>query len=109
MKKAYKRVKKPMGVYRIINTQNDKAFIGYAFDLEARINRHKAELRFGSHRNKELQEIWNSSGDSAFEFEVLDVLDQEEYNQTNVDEELHILADMWIQKLKKAGTSVVCL
>lgn len=98
-----------MGVYRIKNSHNDKVFIGFATDLEARFNRHKTELKFGNHRNRELQELWNSSGESSFEFEILDVLDHDEKTQATPDEELHILAEMWIQKLKKAGNTVVCL
>ena len=109
IKKAYKQARQPMGVYRIRNSQNDKVYIGSATDLPARFNRHKAELKFGSHRNRELQEIWNSFGESAFEFEILDVLDHEENTQANPGEELHIFAEMWIQKLKKAGDSIVCL
>lgn len=109
IKKAYKQTKQPMGVYRIRNSQNDKVYIGFATDLEARFNRQKSELKFGSHRNRELQKIWNSFGESAFEFEILDVLDHEENTQSSADEELHILTEMWIQKLKKTGNSVVCL
>jgi group I intron endonuclease len=109
IKRAYKQTKRPMGVYRIINSHNDKVFIGFGTDLAARFNRHKAELKFGSHRNRELQEMWNSFGESAFEFEILDVLDHEEKTQASPNEELHILAEMWIQKLKKAGDTVVCL
>jgi len=109
IKKAYKQTKQPMGVYRIRNSQNDKAYIGFATDLPARFNRHKAELKFGNHRNRELQEIWNSIGESAFEFEILDVLDHEENTPASPDEELHILAEMWIQQLEKAGYSIVRL
>ena len=109
IKRAYKQSKRPMGVYRIVNTQNDKVYIGFATDLEARFNRHKAELKFGNHRNKELQKIWNSYGESAFEFEILDVLDQEEGTKARPEEELHVLTDMWIQKLKKTEGSIVRL
>ena len=109
IKKQYKEAKQPMGVYRIKISKNDKAFIGFATDLQSRFNRHKTELRFGSHRNKELQELWNSFGESAFKFEILDVLDHEEDAQTKVDEELRILAEMWIQKMKQNGEAVVCL
>jgi hypothetical protein len=109
MKKAYKEAKRPMGVYRITSTRNDKVYIGFGTDLPARLNRHKAELKFGNHRNRELQEIWNSLGDSAIKFEVLDVLDHEEDTQANPAEELHILAEMWIKKLEKAGDSIVRL
>lgn len=70
-----------MGVYKIKNSHNDKVFIDFATDLEARFNRHKTELKFGNHRNRELQELWNSSGESSFEFEILDVLDHDEKTQ----------------------------
>lgn len=109
IKKTYKQTRQPMGVYRIKTSQNDKVYIGFAADLPARFNRHKAELKFGSHRNSELQKIWNSCGEPAFEFEILDVLDHEENTQSNTNEELRTLAEMWIQKLKKAGYSIVCL
>jgi group I intron endonuclease len=109
IKRAYKQSKRPMGVYRIRDSQNDKEYIGFATNLEARFNRHKAELRFGNHRNKELQKIWNSYGESALEFEILDVLDQEENSKETPEEELHVLTEMWIQKLKKQGKSIVCL
>jgi group I intron endonuclease len=109
IKKIYKQANRPMGVYRIRNSYNDKVFIGFATNLQARFNRHKAELKFGNHRNRELQEIWNSFGESAFEFEILDVLDQEENAQANHNEDLRVLAEMWIQKLQKGGDSIVFL
>jgi hypothetical protein len=109
MKKTYKEAKRPMGVYRITSTLNDKAYIGFGIDLPAKINRHKAELRFGSHRNIELQEAWRLLGESAVDFEVLDVLDHQENSQTDPSEELQILLQMWIRKLEKEGCSVVTL
>ncbi len=109
MKKAYLQAKRPMGVYRISNSQNNKVYIGFSIDIPARFNRHKSELNFGSHRNKELQELWNSFGEAAFEFEILDVLDNKENTQASPNEELQVLAEMWIQKLEKEGYSIVCL
>ena len=109
IKKAYKQAKQPMGVYRIGNTRNDKVFIGFATNLQARFNRHHAELSFGSHENRELQEIWNSYGESAIEFEILDELKTEENTSTDNREELRLLAEMWVQKLEKAGDSVILL
>ncbi len=109
IKKAYKQAKRPMGVYRIRISQNDKVFIGVAVDFPGRFNRHKAELKFGSHRNTELQEIWNSFGESAIEFEVLDILDSEEDSKANPVEELKVLLDMWIQKLEETGDTLVRL
>ncbi len=109
MKKTYKQSKRPMGVYRIRNSQNDIVFLGFATDLPARFNRHRAELKFGNHRNSKLQEIWNSFGESIFEFEILDLLDHEKNNQSSPNEELHVLAEMWVHKLEKEGDSIVYL
>lgn len=108
-KKEYKEARRPMGVYTIRNIGNNKLYLGFGTDLPAKINRHKAELRFGNHRNRELQEGWNSFGESSFQFEVLDILDQEENPQTKPTEELHILAEMWVRKLEKTGSSVMSL
>ena len=109
IKKAYKQSKRSMGVYRIKTSQNDKLYIGFATDLDARFNRHKSELKFGSHRNKELQQIWNACGESAFDFEILDVLDQDDNTEASSYEELRVLTEMWVQKLKEAGKSIVLL
>ena len=98
-----------MGIYRIRNTRNNKSYVGFDRDLSARINRHKAELKFGSHRNRELQEEWNSFGESSFQFEVLDELVHKENSQISPIEDLQVLAEIWIGKLEKAGNSVVSL
>jgi hypothetical protein len=108
-KNQYKLTKRPMGVYRIRNTQNDKSYIGCGVDLPAKINRHKAELKFGSHRNRELQEEWNLFGKSSFQFEVLDELPHKENSQENPIEEVHILKELWMRKLEKEGHLVVSL
>jgi hypothetical protein len=105
MKKAYKEAKRTMGVYGIKNARNDKTYIGFGLDLAAKFNRHKAELRFGTHRNKELQEAWNLFGVRALGFEVLDVLVPKENPQTDPDEELPVLLEMWAQKLETEGSS----
>jgi len=108
-KRDYKQAKRPMGIYRIRNRRNGKSYVGFSTDLQARINRQKTELKFGSHRNTELLDEWKSFGESSFEFEVLDELAHAEEPAANAAEELRILAEMWIRKLEKAGSSVVRL
>lgn len=108
-KKEYKETDRPMGLYRIRNTRNDKSFVGFSTDLRARINRHKAELRLGSHRTRELQEEWKLFGESSFQFEVLDELSREEDSKVSPTEELGLLLEMWVRKLEGTGCSVVRL
>lgn len=108
-KKYYKNHKRPMGIYRIRNTQNGKSYVGYSTDIDARINRQKAELKFGSHRNKGLLSEWKAFGDSTFAFEVLDELEHDVNSKSDPEEELRFLSDMWIRKLEQAGGVVVKL
>ena len=98
-----------MGVYRIRNTRSGKSYIGFSMDLPARLSRHKAELKFGSHRNTELLGEWKLLGESCFEFEVLDELEHEENSKSNPAEELSILTEIWVHKLEKEGGPVVSL
>jgi len=102
-KKDYKQSKRPMGVYRVRNMQNGKSYVGFSTDLQARMNRQKSELKFGSHRNKELLGEWKSFGESSFEFEVLDELEHDENSKADPVEELRLLSEMWIRKIEKDG------
>jgi len=108
-KKNYKQQKRPMGVYRIRNTRSGKSYVGYSTDLQARINRQKTELKFGSHRNKELLDEWKALGESTFEFEVLDELEHEENSNADPAEELRVLCDLWVRRLEKDGAIVAAL
>ena len=108
-KRNYKEATRPMGIYRIKNQQTGVSYVGYSVDPQAKLNRHKAELKFGSHRNKELLAEWKALGESAFAFEVIDELEQDKDSKSDPMEELQVLAGMWIGKLEKAGDTVVPL
>jgi hypothetical protein len=56
--REYKESRRPMGVYQIRNTVNGKLLVGVSVDLPSILNRHRAELRMGGHRNRELQKDW---------------------------------------------------
>ena len=98
-----------MGIYAVKISRSDTIIIGCGTDIQAKINRHKTELRFGSHRNSQLQEAWNSLGENAVEFEVLDVLEHKEDSKSNTAQELQVLEEMWIHKLEQAGHTIVSL
>lgn len=108
-KRNYKETKQAMGVFRIRNTQSGSSFVGFSKDLRAILNRHRTELKFGSHRNKELMGEWKSAGEAAFEFEILDELEHDEENRADPGEDLATLLEMWIGKLENAGEQVTRL
>lgn len=101
LKRDFKEKQPVMGVYEIKVLTIDKCFVGYATDLNARFNRHKFDLKFGSHRNRELQQLWNSKGKSTFQFTIIDELNHDKNSDNDPKEELKLLLELWIEKLKK--------
>ena len=69
--------------------------------MESKWNRHKMELKFGNHRNKDLQTDWNMYGEENFTFEVLSELKIEEGVKINCNSELNTLQDIVVLELDK--------
>ncbi len=100
IKKNYKISLTPMGVYQIKNLVTGKIFIGSSKNLQARINRHKFELKFGSEAIKELQDDYNKYGEQNFSFEIIDELKPKEEPGINYKEDIEVLEQLWIEKLQ---------
>ncbi|MEZ4906891.1 MAG: GIY-YIG nuclease family protein [Saprospiraceae bacterium] len=98
-KEDYKQMRFPMGVFQIRNISNDKILIDNSIDMPSKWNRHKFELNFGSHKNRELQKDWNEKGEDNFVFEILSELKYDDENQTDYNKELKVLQKMVIEEL----------
>ncbi len=60
------------GIYMIRNVHSEKCYIGSSsYNIQARWNAHKHDLRKQKHRNKHLQRAWDKYGEEAFEFRIL--------------------------------------
>jgi group I intron endonuclease len=60
------------GIYQIVCTANEKAYVGSAVDIRRRWNYHRERLRKGNHDNERLQHAWDKYGEAAFAFSVLE-------------------------------------
>jgi hypothetical protein len=102
--RAYKESRRPMGVFQVRNTTDGRALVAASADLPAALNHHRAALRFGSHRNRELQRDWNALGPDAFAFEVLDTLTAPEDAPTyDPADDLAVLEALWLERLQPFG------
>jgi group I intron endonuclease len=60
------------GIYRIINTENEKCYVGSAKCFRIRWGVHRRLLLSGKHHSPHLQGSWNKHGESKFSFEILE-------------------------------------
>jgi len=63
------------GVYCITCTANGRYYIGSAVNLIARERLHRINLKAGNHHSRYLQNAWNKYGPDAFEWSVLEYVD----------------------------------
>ena len=101
--REYKETSQPAGIYRVRNTATGKSLVGASANLTGMLNRQRFQLEHGSHPDRELQRDWNEFGSDAFEFEMLDRLEPRDEPAYDPTEDLRVLKEMWLEKLKEAG------
>jgi group I intron endonuclease len=65
-------------IYMISNINNGKFYIGSTTQYKKRFSRHKETLKLNTHHNKTLQEDYNTHGEEAFSYILLEELPCEE-------------------------------
>lgn len=95
----YKQKKPIIGVFQVKNNKTGMVLIEASPNVNSKWNRHRTELRFGSHRNKKLQADWSESGEENFTFSVLSNLEIKEGDEFDVHSELKILQKMVEEEL----------
>lgn len=83
------------GVYKILNLQNGKFYIGSTvMSILKRIEHHKWNLCNNKHKNSHLQSSWNKYGENNFQVEIIEVTDK---TQTLIREQY------WLDYYKNLG------
>ncbi len=96
----YKLTHRPMGVFQIRNTRDDKVFIDSSMNVPGKINRHKFALNMGKHASKPLQADWDEFGEAAFEFETIEPVEPRDDSNYDYKADLLTLEDLWLEKLE---------
>lgn len=102
LKQAYKEMKTEGGVFQIKNTVNGKVLVTATPNLKT-MEGKRFQLRMGSHKNAELQAEWKQFGEDAFEFEVLEVVEDNVESALARQEALRLLEERWLDKLQPYG------
>jgi hypothetical protein len=68
---THKKLSKNPGIYLIQHELSGKSYVGQSNDIFIRWSQHKKELNSGSHHNKPMQKLWNSSAETNFKFSII--------------------------------------
>jgi hypothetical protein len=96
--KKFKETKPVLGAFAIRCTPTGRVWVGTSRNLDAIKNRSWFSLRNGNHSDKSLQEEWNAHGESAFQYEILEKLD-EDVHPLEVFDLLKEKKNHWIEQL----------
>ena len=65
------------GIYKIINLQTGKYYVGSTKDFKIRKQCHFSRLKCNTHTNKHLQSAYNKYGKNNFKFEIIEYVKEE--------------------------------
>jgi len=102
-KRDYKLSHRPMGVFQIRNTVNEKVFVDSSLNIPGKINRLIFQLDLRQHPSKSFQADWNQFGKDAFEFETLEDVQPRPDANYNYAADIETLEDLWLEKLEPYG------
>ncbi len=97
--RQYKELKPQAGIYVVRCIPSGHAWVGISRNLGATKNGLWFGLRAGLQRETSLQAEWNAQGEQAFEYEALEVLD-EDVHALNDFSVLKEMKGKWVAKLK---------
>ncbi len=98
----YKEIKYDAGVYRVINNQTGKYFLGNSSDMKSVYNKFDFAKKVNSYDvvNKKLANDMKQYGFDSFSIEVLDLLDTTpEMTTAEIRKDLKLLEAIWREKL----------
>lgn len=103
LKQDYRERERRAGVFQVKNIVNGKILLGSSLNLDGPLNAHKFTLTIGGHRNKALQNDWNTFGPEAFVFEILEEVKPSDDPHFNLGDELTLLEEIWLEQLQPFG------
>ena len=66
----YTNLNEKSGIYMLINSENNKRYVGSSKNLYDRLHQHFHNLKYNKHHSLHLQASYNKYGESNFEYEI---------------------------------------
>src|SRR5688572_29474071 len=91
--------KKLPSIYKITCLINGKLYIGSTSNAKVRYSNHFRKLRNGVHKCKHLQNAWNKYGESNFTFEIIEYIELEFEDKSQLAGYLNNKEQYYLNKL----------
>lgn len=98
--RAYKARRPRPGIYAVRHRATGRAWPGSAVDLDTTRNGLWLQLEQRRHLDRDLQAAWNQHGEAAFDYEILEVL-EEDMSPLVLKETLKANRSEWLLRLAK--------
>ena len=96
--REYKDRKQQQGIYAVRCEAAGKIWVAASKNLDRQQNSLWFQLKNNGFPNKDLQSLWNTHGESAFKYEILETIDDD--NPLLIDGLLKEHTDLWRTELK---------
>jgi hypothetical protein len=97
--RKFKEQKPSLGAYAVRCTVSGQVWVGASRNLEATRNGCWFTLRSGGHMDKPLQQEWNTHGEAAFQYEILETL-EEDLHPMAIPDLLKQVRQRWVERLQ---------
>lgn len=102
-KAAYRLAFPAMGIYGIRHLDSGRMLLDKSTNLPGALNRHRMELKLGTHRNRALQADWLARGEAGFAFEILEQIKESSDPDMNYARLLDDLLATWLSRLPRGS------
>ncbi|MFZ4873917.1 GIY-YIG nuclease family protein [Janthinobacterium sp. Mn2066] len=103
LKAAYRQQAPALGILTLQHLPSGRTLLAASRNAPGALNRHRFELKLGSHRNRVLLADWRRDGETAFQFDVIDTVEVTDDPAFDADAELASLLELHRSQMQEQG------
>jgi len=103
LKTAYRQQAPALGIITLQHLPSGRTLLAASRNAPGALNRHRFELKLGTHRNAALLADWRRDGETAFRCEIIDTVKVQDDPDFDTDGELASLLELHLSQLQELG------